>query len=252
MSNVTKSLLVGAMVLVSLVAFRKTAAVEKVELDASSVKFTTVDVKKATSKKKIIRLSPPSNRVVYFDSEVTRSSSDVVIQKLKALDTTTDPVFLLINSPGGDVFAGMSVITQMEGMQAPVYTVCTKVCASMAAFIHQYGTKRYALDRSFLMFHPASGGAEGQLPNMLSMLGTVQRSLDKMNTYIVNKAHITTEEFQKKLAYQLWSDGEDSQRDGFVDELVVITSVPNEESIPFSLFGNSALDTTFYMKDLIK
>src|ERR1700677_2350281 len=49
--------------------------------------------------KKIVRLSPPSNRVVYLDSVVNEESSTNVIKKLKDLDTSTEPVFLLINSP---------------------------------------------------------------------------------------------------------------------------------------------------------
>lgn len=245
MSSVLKSVLtVGSLFLASFIGNTvanksRTVVVPEVQVAASDKTVTLNSMKKIT-KKSILRLSPSPSRVVYLDSQVDQRSAASTISKLKLLDTSTEPVFLLINSPGGEVLSGMQIISQMEGMQAPVYTVCTKICASMAAFIHQYGTKRYALDRSFLMFHPAAGGAEGQLPNMLSLLGTLQRSLDKMNTYISTRSHMPLETFERKLAYQLWTDGEDSFTDGFVDSLVVLTTVPNEE-VSFNPFEEKSI-----------
>lgn len=206
--------------------------VDSVQLDNPTAKPTPAPTTTANTvgKKTVLRLTPNASRVVYLDTQVVPFSASSVINQLKKLDTSKEPIYLMINSPGGSVFDGMQIITQMEGMQAPVYTVCTLLCASMAAFIHQYGVKRYVLDRSFLMFHPGSGGIQGQIPNMLSMLGSVQNTVDKMNNYIVSRSKLTAEEFQRRLSYEMWIDGEDSVKSGLADSLAVILDVPNEDS----------------------
>lgn len=192
----------------------------------------TVTKKALLYNKNILRLNIPINRVVYLDEEVTGSSVNRVIASLKSIDSGIDksPIYLLINSPGGEVLGGMQLISQIESMKSPLYTVCTGLCASMASFIHQYGVKRYALDRSFLMFHPAStGGMAGQVPNILSRVGAVQRSINKMFAYVAFKSHMSLEELQLKVAYEDWVDAEDSLQEGLVDELVSLPTIPSED-----------------------
>ena len=93
------------------------------------------------------------------------------------------PIYLLIDSPGGSVITGASVVSAIEAAQVPVYTVCLQLCASMAAIIHQYGSQRLMVDRSFLMFHNARGGFEGSFPQILSQFNTINR-------FEIGRAHV--------------------------------------------------------------
>ena len=234
----SKTLKLGSLVLVGVLI---TLSVSFGITDTGSEQKTTIPTPKLieTSKidhvvynKSILRLNIPATQVVYLDTEVNALSVDKAITQLKALDANPNkgPAYLLINSPGGEVIKGMELISQIESMKVPVYTVCTGMCASMAAFIHQYGVKRYALDRSFLMFHPASsGGMGGQLPNILSRIGAVQRSINKMFAYVAFKSHKRYEEMQLKVAYEDWIDAEDSLGENLIDAIVSLPTVCNED-----------------------
>lgn len=181
------------------------------------------------SVKQIIKQKINKKRVVYFNQEVTPESVTEAVSQLKALDAeSSDPIYLLIDSPGGSVLDGGMLISQMEASKAPVHTVCTRLCASMAAMFHSYGKQRYSLDRAILMYHPASGGAQGQIPNMLSLLGTIQLYVDRMIANVVSRSKIPKSEFDSRIAYEVWKDAEDSLKSGLIDGIVSL----NVDSIP--------------------
>lgn len=175
-----------------------------------------------------------SNRVVYLTSEVTPDSASHVVSELKKLNSGSEPVYLLIDSPGGSVFDGTAIISQMESMTVPVNTVCLSLCASMAAVIHQYGSNRYAVDRSVLMFHPASGGARGQVKNMLSVITMIDRFIEKMDNHIISRSGMDKHEYERLVAYELWLDAEDALKKKLVDGIVSLNGEINIKTFPSS------------------
>lgn len=176
---------------------------------------------------KVERLKVDLSRSVYIDGEIESYNSALVVRQLKELDKSNKPVYLFINSPGGNVFSGALVISQIEGMQAPVTTICTQLCASMAAMIHQYGHTRAMVDRAVLMFHPAAGGLRGQVPNMNSMLQMIIRYTNKMNQYIIARSGIKPELFNQLVAYEIWVESDDALAKKLTDKIVT-TDVPVE------------------------
>lgn len=161
-------------------------------------------------------------RSVTLFGEVDENTVNQAVEGLLRLDNAKpgDPIYLLIASPGGSVFAGEELLSAMESLKSPVYTVCTSLCASMAAIIHQYGTQRLAFDRSILMFHDASGGVNGEVRKMQSMLTMIERKIERVDRYIANKSHMTYEKFMDMHKYDLWIDASDAKAVGLVDKLI--------------------------------
>jgi ATP-dependent Clp protease protease subunit len=89
---------------------------------------------------------------------VTELSINKAIRKLHSLQNVDidKPIYLLIDSGGGDVFAGIKLIDAMQSSKRPVYTVVVGKACSMAAFIQSYGVKRYMYPHAFIMFHNAT------------------------------------------------------------------------------------------------
>jgi ATP-dependent Clp protease protease subunit len=185
-----------------------------------------------SNSKSIIKRSIDNKRVVYLNTEVEYQSSQALVQQLKDLEAqSSDPIYMLIDSPGGSVVDGAAVISQIEVSTAPVYTVCTRLCASMAAMIHSYGAKRYSLDRAILMYHPAAAGAQGQLKNALSLLKTLDRYANKMISNIVKRSRIDRTEFEALVAYELWIDSEDALQRGLIDGIISLNVSPGESNL---------------------
>jgi len=75
------------------------------------------------------------------------------------------PVFIYINSPGGDLFSGYSIIDQISLSRFPIFTIVRGQAVSMAAVIAAYGSPkcRFMTKNSCMMIHPTClyGIAEG-------------------------------------------------------------------------------------------
>jgi ATP-dependent Clp protease protease subunit len=82
---------------------------------------------------------------------------------LESQDSTRD-IQIYLNSPGGQVYAGLGIYDTMQYLKPDVSTICTGMAASMAAVLLCAGAKgkRFALPHSRVMIHQPMGGAQGQ------------------------------------------------------------------------------------------
>lgn len=107
-----------------------------------------------------------NDRIVFLGEEVTRDSANLVIAQLLHLESQ-DPdkdISLYVDSPGGDVYAGLGIIDTMNFIKPDVSTICVGMAASMGAAILASGTKgkRLALPNSMVLIHQPSSGVSGQ------------------------------------------------------------------------------------------
>lgn len=187
------------------------------------------------SKGKEIRLLKLNPKRTILINEQIDSYSERFADQILEMDDSNEPIVIIINSPGGSVFSGEKIVSAIESVNSDVYTVCDGMCASMAAIIHQYGTKRFATDRSVLMFHDAAGGTSGRVSEMVSLLTMIKRKLDRANHYIANRSKVSYDELIRLESSNYWIDAEDSLDRGFVDGLVRLKNKPKPERV--SMFG---------------
>lgn len=171
--------------------------------------------------KEIKTLTLNKNRTILIQ-EIITDESERFADRILELGDDKEPIVILIDSPGGSVFSGEKIVSAMESVNSEIYTVCVGMCASMAAIIHQYGTKRLATDRSVLMFHDAAGMVGGRVSEMLSILSMIKRKIDKSNHYIANRSKMSYDELVRLESNNFWIDAEDSLEKGLVDGLVRI------------------------------
>lgn len=99
------------------------------------------------------------DRIVFLSGEVTPESMDTITAQLLFLDSIeTRDINLYINSPGGDCYSGLQLVSVMDFIKSPVSTTVLGVAASMAAVIASNGEKgkRFALPYSRFMIHQPS------------------------------------------------------------------------------------------------
>ncbi len=107
-----------------------------------------------------------NDRIVFLGEEVTRDSANLVVAQLLHLEAE-DPdkdITLYVDSPGGDVYAGLGIVDTMNYIKPDVCTVCVGMAASMGAVILASGAKgkRLALPNSMVLIHQPSSGVQGQ------------------------------------------------------------------------------------------
>lgn len=111
------------------------------------------------------------DRIVFLGSHIDSDVANAVqaqLLYLASLDEKAD-ITLYINSPGGEVSAGLAIYDTMQLIKPDVATVCTGMAASMAAVLLSAGArgKRSILPHSRVMIHQPSGGARGMASDVL-------------------------------------------------------------------------------------
>ncbi|HLZ55751.1 MAG TPA: ATP-dependent Clp protease proteolytic subunit [Ktedonosporobacter sp.] len=104
------------------------------------------------------------DRIVFIEGPIhygTATTVTMLLLYLQNEDSTRD-ISLYINSPGGDISAGMAIYDTMQFVQPDVSTICVGRAMSMGAFLLAAGAKgkRYCLPRSTVLIHQPLSGSE--------------------------------------------------------------------------------------------
>lgn len=107
-----------------------------------------------------------NDRIVFLGEGITRDTANLVVAQLLHLESQ-DPdkdISLYIDSPGGEIYAGLGILDTMNFIKPDVSTICVGMAASMASVLLAAGAKgkRLALPNSMVMIHQPSSGAQGQ------------------------------------------------------------------------------------------
>lgn len=119
------------------------------------------------------------NRIIMLGTQVTSQSANLVVAQLLFLDGE-DPekrIQMYVNSPGGEVYAGLAMYDAMQDITAPVSTVAVGLAASFGTVILAGGEAgmRYALPHATIHMHQPHGGTQGQVTDMDIMVSEYNR-----------------------------------------------------------------------------
>ena len=175
--------------------------------------------------KEIKVLNLTSENTISLTTKFTgRSTAQVVLQAYK-LDSELPkgkPIYLVLNTPGGSVIAGLNMFSLLKALGRPIHTV-TVFAASMGFQTVQNLGKRYILPSGVLMSHLASGGMRGTLPGSANeKLRFWTKFITDMDVIAANrtKGKWTLKQYQDRIKTEYWVAGKDAVKDGFADEVV--------------------------------
>ena len=108
------------------------------------------------------------DRIIFLGCPIDNEVANIVQAQLLYLSSESDePISLYLNTPGGDVDAGLAIYDTMQIISAPINTICTGMAASMGAILLAAGKNRSILSHSRVMIHQPSGGAIGTASDIL-------------------------------------------------------------------------------------
>ncbi len=136
------------------------------------------------------------------------------------------PICLVLYTPGGSIQKGLELFDFFSGLNRPVHTL-TLFAASMGFQAVQHLGKRYITRYGILMAHKARGGVSGEFGDGLSSLdsryGMWLRRIDMMDKITVKrtKGKHTLTSFRAAYANELWLNGGEALKGGFIDAVIV-------------------------------
>ncbi len=139
---------------------------------------------------------------------------------LEAEDPKKD-IFLYINSPGGSVTAGLSIIDTMHHIKPDIATVCVGMAASMGSMILSQGAKgkRYILPNAEVMIHQPSGGAYGQATDIDITAKHILKTRDRLNKMLAKATGQKITKIEQDVDRDFFMDAEEAMKYGIVDKI---------------------------------
>lgn len=162
-------------------------------------------------------------RIIFVTGEVRDEMANLIVAQLlflEAEDQTKD-ITLYVNSPGGSVSAGLSIIDTMHHIKPDVATVCMGMAASMGSLILSQGTKgkRFMLPNAEVMIHQPSGGAYGQASDIDITARHILKTRERLNKMMTKATGQKMAKIEADMERDFWMDAQESMKYGIVDKV---------------------------------
>lgn len=164
------------------------------------------------------------DRIVMLDTDVNNHSASLVVAQmlfLEAEDPDRDILFY-INSPGGNVISGLSILDTMQYIKCDVSTIVMGQAASMGSLLASSGTKgkRFILPRARHLIHQPLGGAQGQASDMEIQVNEILRMKKQLTEIYVSTTGKSYEQLERDMDRDNIMTAEQSIAYGLADKIV--------------------------------
>ena len=172
-------------------------------------------------------------RIIILGTPINDQIANLIVAQLLWLASEDDskPIRMYINSPGGQVYAGMAIYDTMQQVTCPVSTVAVGFTASFGTILLTAGTKgmRYALPNATIHLHQPLGGARGQASDIAIQAQEILRLRTDLNKILSHHTGQTIERIQKDTDRDLYMTAAQARDYGLVDE-VLRNAIPENGS----------------------
>ena len=164
------------------------------------------------------------DRIVFLGSPVDDTVSNIIVAQLLFLDAD-DPerdIYLYINSPGGNVYAGLAIYDTMQHLRAPVATFCVGMAASMGAVLLAGGApgKRSALPNSRILVHQPSSGYQGTAADIEIAAKEVLGVRERLNRILARHTGQPVEKIAEDVDRDYFMSPEEAADYGLIDRVL--------------------------------
>lgn len=166
-----------------------------------------------------------NNRIIFLNGEINSDVASLVIAQLlylESVDSHAD-IYMYINSPGGDVTAGLAIYDTMQFIKCDVCTMCVGYACSMGAFLLAGGAKgkRYSLPNSEIMIHQVqmNGNIRGKASDILVSMEHLTRTKEKMNKILAFHTDKTVERITKDTEYDYFMSAQEAKDYHIIDDI---------------------------------
>lgn len=161
------------------------------------------------------------DRIIFIGTEINSDVSNIINAQLLWLDSINhNEITVYINSPGGSVYAGLSIFDTMHIIESPIKTVCIGMAASMASILLAAGDKRYALPHSRVMIHQPLGGVKGQASDIVITANEITKLKDELNQILATKTGQSLDKIYNDTDRDYYMTAEEAKEYGIIDEVI--------------------------------
>ena len=165
------------------------------------------------------------DRIIFLGTEVSSGVANALIAQMLFLESEDPekPISLYINSPGGEVNAGLAIYDTMQYINAPVATLCAGMAMSMGAFLLAAGEPgmRSALPHAKVMIHqPSLGNMGGQVSDIEIRAKELIRTKHTLNELLAKHSGRSLAEVARDSDRDNFMNAEEAMAYGIIDHIL--------------------------------
>lgn len=166
-----------------------------------------------------------ARRILFIEGQITAESACEFVKKMILLneEDANAPIRILVNSPGGEINAGMLMYDVIQSSGAPIQMYCVGRAYSMGAVLFACGNHgRYMLPHSTLMIHePLVGGnVSGSSSSIRSVSDSLQSSKRMLDQLLAKHTGKSVREIAKATSFDHYFSAEEGVKFGLCDGIV--------------------------------
>ena len=165
------------------------------------------------------------DRVIMLDTDVNETSASLIVAQLLFLESedSDSDINFYINSPGGSVIAGLSILDTMRFIKCDVSTIVMGQAASMGSLLASSGTpgKRLMLPSARHMIHQVSSGTRGTAIDMKIALEETLKLNEYLTRIYVENTGKTYEQLEQDMSRDKFMSAQESVEYGLADRIII-------------------------------
>ena len=163
-------------------------------------------------------------RQIILTGEINKELADSIVRQLLILDSEDEkaPIYMYIDSPGGDVDAGFAIFDVIRYVKAPVYLIGMGLIASAATLVLLAVDKknRIGLPNSRYLIHQPLGGMRGVATDIEIYAKDMEKIRAKLNKIIADQTGTPLDQVTKDTDRDYWLDAEEAVNYGLISKIV--------------------------------
>ncbi len=164
------------------------------------------------------------DRIIFLGTPIDDQIANLVVAELLHLESEEPDreISIYINSPGGSVYAGLTIYDAMQYVRPEIQTMCVGIAVAMAALLLAAGTKgkRMALPNAKILIHQLSGGFEGQATDIEIQAREVINVKRRLEEIIAEHSGQPLERVSKDMERDYFMTPEEAREYGIIDRVL--------------------------------
>lgn len=172
------------------------------------------------------------NNRIYYYGDITQDKSVRLIKLLRQKDDEMQiaqiklsleecpPIFLHINSYGGEAHASFGIADNIVACKSPIYTIIEGVAASGATIISIVGKKRYIRKHSHVLIHQLADKHWGNWESLKDDYKNSEMMMNQIYAFYEKYSTLKKTKIRTILKHDLFFSAEQCKKYGLVDEII--------------------------------
>ena len=165
------------------------------------------------------------NRVIMISEGINSIVAKRVVQHLLSLDAVgSKPIYMYVNSPGGEVNSGFAIYDTMRFLKSEVRVINTGLCASIATVINLGAPKKYRFsmpNTKFLIHQPLIGGlVQGPASDLEITAREIIKTRARINQMLAEECGQALAKVEEDTSRDYWMSAKEALEYGLIAKIV--------------------------------